>query len=319
MRRREFCRTLGAAAAGASLARASSRITRANLCFITDEVSRNLRTALQFASEYGIRQVELRSVYEQYCFRHDPERLTQIHALLKEYGVRVAVLSTPILKCVLPGARLTASAQRESRAAQSTFPVPDAEQFARQMEFLRKAIEAARILETDKLRIFSYWQVEDFEQERGRILEGLRRVTEVAEKEKIRLAIENEPGCNLANCAQTMSVLDEIRSPWLGMAWDVVNGRATGEMPYPDGFRRLDLKRVWHMHIKDQRTNPDTGRREICAVGDGDTPYHEILPALAQGGYSEALSMETHFSISGSREPASRRSMEGLVRVIERL
>ncbi len=318
MRRREFCRTLAAGTAAAALAPASSRITRASLCFITDEVSRNLRTALQFASEYGVRQVELRSVYEQYCFRHDARRLKEIHSLLKEYGVRVAVLSTPILKCMLPGAPLTAAAQRESRAAQSTFPVPAEEQFARQMEFLRQAIDAARILETDKLRIFSYWQVENFERERPRILQGLRRVTEIAEKEKIRLVIENEPGCNLADCAQTMSVLEEIASPWLGMNWDVVNGRSTGETPFPDGFRRLDLKRVWHMHVKDQRTNLATGRREICAVGDGDTPYHEILPALARGGYTGALSMETHFSVGGSREAASRRSLEGLVRVIER-
>jgi hypothetical protein len=58
MLRRDFCLALGTAAA----ARAASRLTRANLCFITDEVSRNLRTALQFAAEYGIRQVKLRSV-----------------------------------------------------------------------------------------------------------------------------------------------------------------------------------------------------------------------------------------------------------------
>lgn len=312
MRRRDFCLTLAAA----PLAAAGTRLSRANLCFITDEVSRNLRTALQFASEYGIRQVELRNVYGKYCLLHDAETLRQIHALLKEYGVRVAILSTPILKCILPGARLTALAQRESTGARSTFPIPDDQQFPRQMEFLRQAIAAARILETDKLRIFSYWQVENLDQERSRILEGLRRVTEVAEREKIRLAIENEPGCNLANCAQTMSFLNEVRSPWLGMAWDVVNGESTGEKPYPDGFRLLDVKRVWHLHIKDSCLDPAAGRRRICAVGDGHTPYSDIFPALAQAGYTGALSMETHFSIDGSREPASRRSIEGLLRVV---
>jgi sugar phosphate isomerase/epimerase len=185
------------------------------------------------------------------------------------------------------------------------------------MEFLRRAIDAARILETDTLRIFSYWQVENPGQERSRILDGLRQVTAVAEKEKIRLAIENEPGCNLADCAQTAAALAEVRSPRLGMAWDVVNGATAGETPYPDGFRRLDLKRVWHLHIKDSRYNPAAGRREICAVGDGDTPYAGIFRALADAGYRGALSMETHFSIGGSREAASRRSMEGLIRAVE--
>lgn len=313
MRRRDFCLTLAAAS---PLAAATTRLTRANLCFITDEVSRNLRTALQFASEYGIRRVELRNVYDKYCFRHDTATLRQIHALLREYGVRVAILSTPVLKCILPSSRLSALAQKESAAARSTFPIPDNEQFPRQLEFLHQAIAAARILETDQLRIFSYWQVENSDQERPRILEGLRRVTEIAEKEKIRLAIENEPGCNLANCAQTMSVLNEIRSPWLGLAWDVVNGEATGEIPYPDGFRLLDAKRIRHLHIKDSCPDPATGRRRICAVGDGNTPYSDIFPTLAQAGYTGALSMETHFTIDGSREAASRRSMEGLLRVL---
>jgi len=315
MRRREFCLALAAS----RVAGAASRLSRANLCFITDEVSRNVRTALQFAAEYGVRQVELRNVYGKYCLLHDAAMLRQIHALLREHGVRVAVLATPILKCILPGSRLTARAQKESAEARSTFPIPDGEQFGRQMEFLRKAIDAARILETDQLRIFSYWQVENPDEERGRILDGLRRVTDVAEKEKIRLAIENEPGCNLATCAQTMSALREIRSPWLGMAWDVVNGVSAGETSFPDGFRLLDVKRVWHLHIKDSRPDPDSGRRRICAVGDGDTPYHDIFRALGQAGYTGALSMETHFSIDGSREAASRRSMEGLIRTIERI
>jgi len=320
MNRRRFLQSLGAGAAGAVRpAAAAARLTRANLCFITDEVSRNLHTALQFAAEYGVRQVELRNVDDKYCFRHDTEKLKQIHGLLKEYGVRVAVLSTPVLKCVLPGSVLKDGVRREVALAQQDFPVPAEEQFAQQMEFLRKAMEAAKILETDKLRVFSYWRVADPEKEQPRILEGLERMAETAEKEKVRLCIENEGACNLADCAETASALARIRSPYLGMAWDVVNGMSTGEKPYPDGFRKLDTSRIWHMHIKDSRRNPETGRRQTCAVGDGEIPYAEILPALARAGYNGALSMETHFSIDGAKEPASRRSMEGLLRVIDRL
>jgi L-ribulose-5-phosphate 3-epimerase len=309
---------MASGAAATTLAR-GARLTRGNVCFITDEVSRDLGVALKFASEFGVKQVELRAVDNMYCFRHDPEKLKQIHAQLREHGIRVAILSTPVLKCVLPGSTLTTGSAREVQAAQKDFPVPVEEQFAQQLQFLRKSIEAARILETDRLRIFSYWRVEDREKERPRIVEGLRRITEVAEKEKVRLCIENEPGCNLANCRETSSVLKEISSPALGMNWDIANGLSTGEKPYPDGFDLLDKKRIWHVHIKDSRRNPDTGRRQTCAVGDGEIPYREIFPALAAAGYSGALSMETHFSINGSREPASRRSMEGLLKVVDNL
>lgn len=317
MRRRDFLKTAGAAILPAGPLAAAARLTRANVCFITDEVNRNLRPALQFAAEYGIRLVELRNVDGRYCFRHDRQKLREIRATLAEYGVKAAMLSTPVLKCALPAGELTPFAAEEIQKAQKDFPVPVEEQFAQQMDFLRQALEAAQILETDKLRIFSYWRVKDREKEQPRILEGLRRVVEVAEKEKIRLCIENEGACNLADCVETAAALEKISSPYLGMVWDVVNGTSTGERPYPDGFSRLDKKRIWHLHIKDSRRNLETGRRQICAVGDGEMPYKEILPALAQAGYTGALSMETHFTVNGSREAASRRSMEGLLRVID--
>jgi len=318
MRRRQFLGALGGAAVQPFPA-AAARLTRANVCFITDEVDRDLRPALEFASELGIRQVELRSVDGQYCFRHDQRKLREVRALLRKHGIRVALLSTPALKCTLPGSELTPQARREVQAAQSTFPVPDERQFPQQMDFLRQAMAAAGILETDRLRIFSYWRVEDREKERGRILEGIQRAVEAAEKEKIRLCIENEQTCNLASCAETAEALERIRSPYLGMVWDVVNGAATGENPYPEGFDRLDKKRIWHMHIKDDRLDPQTGRRQICAVGDGRTRYREIFTALGQAGYTGAVSMETHFSINGSKAAASRRSMEGLLRAIDQL
>ncbi len=318
MRRRDLLKTLAAGSVTLRPARAA-RLTRENLCFITDEVNRDLRKALDFAAEFGIRQVELRNVDGKYCFRHDAQKLKEVRALLDERGVRVAILSTPVLKCVLPNSRITAGAIKEIQLAQKDFPVPAEEQFAQQMVFLRQAIDAARILGTDKLRIFSYWRVENRQEEQPRVIEGLQRVLEVASKEKIRLCIENEGACNLSDCAETAAVLGKIRSPYLGMAWDVVNGTSTGEMPYPDGFGRLDPSRIWHLHIKDYRVNRETGRRQICAVGDGQTPYVEILTALGKAGYNGALSMETHFSLNGSRELASRLSMEGLVKVLEKL
>ncbi|HYM13620.1 MAG TPA: sugar phosphate isomerase/epimerase family protein [Bryobacterales bacterium] len=318
MRRRDLLRTLAGGAAMARLARAA-RLTRGHVCFITDEVNRDLSTALQFAKEFGIRQVELRNVDGKYCFRHDPAKLKEIHALLQEHGIHVAVLSTPILKCILPGSTLKPGVEKQIKAAQKDLPVPDDQQVAQQMDYLHKAIDAARILDTDMLRIFSYWRVEDPAKERPRIVEGLSRVAEAAEKEKIRLCIENEPSCNIANCTEAMAVLDRLPSRYLGINWDIANGASTGETPYPDGFHLLDKKRIWHTHIKGFCVDADTKRHHTCAVGDGVLPYVEIFTALGKAGYAGALSMETHYSINGQREPASRRSMQGILKVIDQL
>src|SRR5215831_7142817 len=99
MHRRDLLRMVAGGAAVARLALAA-RLGRDNVCFITDEVSRDLTVALKFAAEFGVKKVELRHVDSLYCFRHEPARLKEIHAQLQEHGIRVAILSTPVLKCV---------------------------------------------------------------------------------------------------------------------------------------------------------------------------------------------------------------------------
>jgi sugar phosphate isomerase/epimerase len=319
MRRRELLQALAGSVVLTRLAQAA-KLTRGNLCFITDEVSKDLPVALQFADEFGVRQVELRNVYDKYCFRHEPAKLKEIQALLKKHGVRVAVVDTPIYKVPLPGTKLDALAEREMKGAQKDMPVPDEQQRAMQMDFLKQAIQAARIFETDRIRVFSYWRVEHPETVQKQVVDGLSRLAEVAEKEKVRLVLENENACNVANCAESMAVMNQIRSAHLGINWDLVNGFQTGETPYPDAFNMLDKKRIWHMHIKDATVDPQTKKmKQVCAVGDGVIPHKEIFQAMGKAGYTGALSMETHFSINGERMPASRRSMQGLLKVMDSL
>jgi L-ribulose-5-phosphate 3-epimerase len=318
MHRRDLLRTLAGGVAVARLAHAA-RITRGNVCFITDEVSRDLSTALKFASEFGVRQVEIRNVDDKYCFRHDPSKLKEIHAQLKEHGIRVAVLGTPVLKCTLPGLALTPESDRASQGLQKDLPIPRDQQFGMQMDLLHQAIEAARLLDTDMLRIFAYWRVQDLQKAQPHIVEGLSRIAEVAAKEKIRLCLENENACNVATSAEAAAILAQVKSPALGLNWDFVNAINAGETAYPDGFNKLDKKRIWHVHVKDVRIDPATKQHQVCAVGDGMVPHHEIFTSLAKAGYKGALSMETHFSINGQRDPASRRSMQGIMKVIDGL
>ena len=70
------------------------------------------------------------------------------------------------------------------------------------------------------------------------------------------------------------------------------------------------------MELKDLGIDPATGEHHTVAVGDGVLPYMEIFEALARDGYKGVISMETHFSIDGSREKASRRSMQGILKAL---
>ena len=128
--------------------------------------------------------------------------------------------------------------------------------------------------------------------------------------------MENETACSLANCREAMMVLPKAPAN-VGLLWDPMNGTTTEEKPYPDGYDLLDKSRLFHVELKDVEIDPATGERHTVAVGDGVIPYAQIFKALASDGYKGVISMETHFSIDGSREKASRRSMQGIFKALE--
>ena len=66
---------------------------------ITDEVTQDFREALEFAKEYGLDCVELRSAYEKGPFDYTDEDIERIRALSEEYGIPVAAISSPFFKC----------------------------------------------------------------------------------------------------------------------------------------------------------------------------------------------------------------------------
>lgn len=294
----------------------TARLDLGNVCFITDEFSHNLDEALAFGREFGVRQVEIRAIDKKYCFLHEAAKLREIRGKLDDAGVRVALLSTPIMKCVAPGFKVAPDAEGEIALAHPGFPIPRAEQFPRSVEFMNRASEAAKILGTDKIRVFSFWRVANPLEIHGLILEKLEEVAAIARKEGMTLCIENEAACNLATCAETSAVLAKVPAN-VGMLWDPRNGAIKGETAYPDGYKLLDKQKIHHMHLKDFQTDAQTGQHKTVAVGDGVLPYPEIFKALAKDGYRGALSMETHFSLNGSKEEASRRSMQGILKALE--
>ena len=134
----------------------------------------------------------------------------------------------------------------------------------------------------------------------------------------MKIGMENEHACNVADCGEAMQVLPEA-PPNVGLLWDVLNGVSTGETPYPDGYDKLEKSRIFHVQLKDADLSAGSERFTYKAVGQGDVPYAKIFKALAEDGYTGAVSMATHFSLdgSGSRKESSRLSMQGVLAAIE--
>jgi L-ribulose-5-phosphate 3-epimerase len=83
------------------------------------------------------------------------------------------------------------------------------------------------------------------------------------------------------------------RIPNLKVVWDPANAYVSGETPFPDGYRRLPVERIAHVHAKDCRVE---GHRPIwCALGEGGIDWKGQIRALADDGYKGWISLETHW------------------------
>ena len=116
-----------------------------------------------------------------------------------------------------------------------------------------------------------------------------------------------------------MKLLSAIQDPFLGLNWDPGNAYAAGERPYPDGYRLLPKNRILHMHVKDARRDPATGKSDWAPIGKGEIDYVGQFKALMRDGYSNAVSLETHWrNEKKNAEESTRICMQGMKDLIAR-
>jgi L-ribulose-5-phosphate 3-epimerase len=280
MTRREFLIASGAASLGAA-----PRVDRTRISVITDEAAPSPAEAVAFARQYGLKWVELRAVpgaktYYQFL----PE--AELRAAAEELaaaGLRVSFLNTGLLKFPLPGTE-PLRYRNETPEARAKRVARDQAQFDRRMDELRQAIRAAHILGTDKVRIFAFTRVADPPSLLPRIAEILEPMVREAEREGVRLLVENEGSCNVATCAETAALLKLLPSRHLGVNWDALNGAAHNETPFPEGYHLLPKDRIGNVQIK--------GRSVLEGPQRLDWPA--IFEAMARDGYTGCFGLETH-------------------------
>jgi sugar phosphate isomerase/epimerase len=227
--------------------------------------------------------------------------------LLAKHGMKVSVLDASYFKTLLPGT--------QSKFAEGK-PDPLQSDISQQNALLERAIARAKDFGTDKVRIFSFLRVTDPKAVFDRVAKELERTAEIAQREGIRLVLENEFSCNVGTGAEGAAMLAAVKSPALGLNWDPGNAYDAGENPFPNGYDLLDKKRIWHMHLKDAAPDPKGGTSWM-PIGSGKIDYVGQFRALVKNGYEGTMSLETHYLNSAkNKEASSSESMEGLLKVI---
>lgn len=260
---------------------------------ITDEISEDLEHALAVCTELGIRDVELRSVWNTSIVELSDDDLARVEALLRTSGFDTCSIASPFLKCHIAG-----DGEATGRTHSASSSTRD-----KQWGILERSLEVAERLDAPVVRAFSFWRVSDPKSVRDEILDTLKKATDHVARAGKRIGLENEHACNVATGTEAAWYLERIPDRTLGLIWDPGNIAALGVPPDEAQFRAV-ADRIHHVHVKDAVSLVEADG--FTTIGQGVVDWPRQLRQLAGIGYDGVLSIETHFNLDGSREAATR-------------
>ena len=321
--RRRVLAGLGLAGLGAAMspfkkAAASSRMNPLapsagtcpfRLAVINDEITQDFEKACQIASsDFGLRWIELRSMWNKNVTKLDAKEVEDARKILAEHKLQVTDIASPLFKTDWPGApRSSQSENRDQFHADFEASAQD--------ELLERCISFARSFNTDRIRCFDYWRLDDQKPYRAAINAKLQKAAERCAGENIILLLENEMSCNTATGEESAAVLKAIPNKNFMLNWDPGNAAAIGGTPYPGGYELLPRDRIGHCHCKDVVSKPDH-KYDWAPVGGGIVDWVGQLKALKRDGFRYGLSLETHWRGAGTPEASTRISMDGLKKTL---
>ena len=164
---------------------------------------------------------------------------------------------------------------------------------------LMRILDIAKILGTNRIRVFSFYPEADGQQATrvDESISRLRMMSEVAAERGAVLLLENEGGLVGDTPERCHMIVEGVDSPNLRYVWDTGN--------YPQAGVERSVDRGWPLlaaytecvQVKDTRISDGT----ITVAGGGDGQVRELLQNLRESGYVGFLALEPHLLIAGQR------------------
>lgn len=238
-----------------------------------DEIHDDVDSQLQSLNELGIHQLELRKAWGINVLHLNNEQIQRLRLACQQYSIHV--------NCI--GSRVGKS------------PITDA--LDSSISDLITMLELAAILDTDRVRIFSFYPPENSRDDKYVIESALRlkHLAEIAETRGITLLMENENGMvgdTPERCAELLKLVDNDH---LQFVWDTGNFPHTGvDRPVEKGWHIL-RKYIKCVQVKDARVSD----RIITVAGEGDGQIFQLLQHLRDANYRGVLALEPHLKHAG--------------------
>jgi len=291
---------------------AKSKLDRSHVSAITDEIGMTNDESMEFARRYGLQWVEVRDIKEkkkEYYLSSEAE-LKEMAASFKANKVKVSFMNTGLLKYTWPGMEPARAARNDTPERKAKRLASEKERFDRRMEDFGKAIEAAKIIGCDKIRVFAGTRTADPHSTYPRVVEVFTPLVEEAAKHKIHVLVENEASQNVATSEELGMLVPMIKSPWFGYNWDPNNAHSAKEVPFPDGYKKLPIDRMLNCQIKARDLLPEFPADNV--------PWHDIMENLQKDGYKLRMGLETHI-FDGTLIEKANLSMKEILRIVDSL
>lgn len=239
------------------------------LSAFADEIDPDLKVQMDVLDDHDIRHIEMRGVNGKNLVEHSLEEVREIKRQLDERGFKISAIGSPIGKISIT------------------------DDFGPHLELFKHTLEIAQILDTDYIRMFSFYipEGEMAEDYRDEVLRRWKEFINAAKGTGIILLHENEKGIYGDTPERCLDLIESLNCEYFGAIFDPANFVQIDVETYPHAFGLLE-EHIAYMHIKDARYSD----HQVVPAGHGDGRIEEILKALWDRGFEGFLSLEPHLA-----------------------
>ncbi len=252
-----------------------------------------LEDALNILAELGFQSIALTLDYHA-LNPYDPELPRQLSL------IRDALRSRGLTVVIETGARFLLDPWRKH---QPTLLSADPQARKRRLDFLRRSVDIAAVLEAEAVSFWSGTETEPASAETlmDRLVQGCLQLCDYAEKRHVRLAFEPEPGMFIDTMARFAELHQRVAQTNFGLTIDIGHLHCLGETPIAEHLRRWRAW-LWNVHIEDMRR----GVHDHLMFGEGEIDFVEVLTALQEIGYTGGVHVELSRHSHDAVETAQR-------------
>jgi sugar phosphate isomerase/epimerase len=259
------------------------------LSTIMDGISRDPAYAFRVMNETGIEYSNIQYAWDKEIGEHSEQEMKTLKKTADEFGIGIAAVTPHTFGGV---AFMDVS--------------PGTAEYLKHIDYLKRTIESAHILETANVRIHSCrkevvtWGENGADRwlarnnvAWGKLIEFMQIPAKIAEDEGVTLTVETTYSGMVCSGYTAKKFIEDLGSPNVKVCWDFPNTLVWHDVPYPDAYELIkDV--IGEVHVKDLVSDSPKSTVKFYQLGKGDAgPYFEgIADALRRDGYDGFVVLE---------------------------